>query len=975
MHLTKASASVLLSLFLVLGFTGIGSVPVFGATTIGGTVPPSPSETLHFKLQVVPTIVPADGGTYVLYIFLVDPSDQPAAAPSDTQVSLFSSDQTAGSVQSTVTISHDTSYASATFTSTTTPGSTVLTALASGIGSGTLTVATQVPVGYPSSIALFSLPSSLIPGGGETGGIVVQLQDPTGAPARAPSAITVGLTSSNPNVVSVPATLTIPQGTTYAVAEDSPTNVPGTALISGSASGFLTGVTSESVAGPSPASIEVSLLPSIMPADPTATGVVAVSLLDINGFPARANQSITVVLTSSNLGVAYFSDPYLVITAGSFYAMKTITSGGGIGVSQITAQSSGLASGSAKLAGKEYGNPSDLDVIEIEAGPSSVLPDGSTYANVVSAQLLNDTDGFPVQSNVSSPTVVYFSSSNALVGTVNGSSIVAGGLTYATTTYTSTLLVGTTTITAAADGFANAQLAMANSAPPPTKIAIGLASTEVRATGESYPLIYVQLQDDNGNPAKASQDTQVFLTPNSTGATDHYVVIHSGSSYAVANLYSSTSPGSVNITASGTGFAPVWTVVTTVEPFPSTLAVYTGLEPMQTDGSNHQVFVQLLDAEGRPAKPETPISVFLTTDTPSVATVANSLTLGSGASVASAALTLVQPGTATVTAIAQGYTSASTSVVVSALPLTEIVAPSSTSYVVGSSYQFAVNVSSGIADVAGATVTGSALNGTFTTSSTETNSLGGATLVYSPKAPGTDNLTFTAAMPGFSTATASLTVKVDAYYTVTAKVVDESSAGLSGILVTLVDAKGDIFNGTSGSDGTVVFNNVFWGNATISVPPVSHTATATYTLTSLDSQSAASTSVPVLSSLTVTAQYQTSYLVSVISAYGTTAGSGSFNKGATGSASVSPTSVSSGFLTSKDFNGWAGTYSSKKATFTFTITGPTVLTATWVTNMTGLYILVVVIAVIAVAVVGLFWFIRRRRTAEEAEPEKEEEFK
>jgi hypothetical protein len=964
MNSTKLKTVLVLSILLLSGFVGFIPTSHAKADSFG----------LRFMLQVVPGVVPADGGSYGLYVFLQDVNGQPAAAPSDITVSLFSSDQRAGTVQTSVIIPRDTSYTFSSFLSTTTPGSTVLTAVASGISAGIVTVNTQVPVGYPSTIAIFSLPSALIPGGGETGKLVVQLQDPTGAPARAPSDIVVALSSSNPNVVSVQPTVLVPFGSTFGVAIYTPTNLPGGAIISAGAPGFLSGATSVGVSGPSPSSIQVSLLPRVIPADTAATGHVAVSLLDPNGFPARANASLTVVLTSSNTSVAFFSDPFLIINAGSYYGFKTILSGGAPGVTEITAQASGLSSGIALLPGRVYGTPSDGETIELQTGPRSALPDGGTYSNVVCAQLLNQTDGFPVQGNASNPTIIYFSSSKALIGSITGSTTVTAGQTFGLASYTSTLLVGSTTITAAANGFAHDEIDIANSAPPPAQIAIGLASESVRATGEAYPLLFVQLQDNSGNPAKAPQDTQIFLSSNVTGATDRFVTVPAGSSYTITNFYSSASPFTANITASGTGFSPIWMLASTLEPFPSSLALSTSLLPMISDGTNHQVFVQLMDTQGRPAKPERPVSIFLTTDNPSVATVIPSVTLNAGSSYAPAALTILQPGVTTVTAIAQGYASGQTQVTVGLLPTTLALSYNLSSVVVGNTYPVGVLVTSEAANVYGAVVSASALTGKFSLGSVVTNLQGVANFTYIPQYPGSDTIRFTVSLAGFNSSSAAVTFKVDAYYTVTTTLTDESSVGLSGMTVTLVDAKGSRFNDTSASDGTVTFNNVFWGNATMTVPALLQTSGAKYTLTSFNGVNNTSSIVSVLSNLQVTAKYQTWYQVTVISAYGTSTGTGQYLKGSRVTVSVSPTTLPSGFMSSKKFSGWTGGVTNSNATVSFTLTKATVATAQWTDDLTALYILVAVIAAVVAAAVGLFWFIRKRRMSS-TEPTKEEEFK
>lgn len=967
MRLIKLGLFVVLTLMVLTAVPVLYVAPVVQAQQFG----------LRFNLDVVPAKVPADGGTYMIYVSLVDSQGNPAAAPSDLSVALFSSDQRVGSVQPTTTISFDTFSASATFTSTNTPGSTVITALASGIQAGTMTVTTTTPVGYPSQIVVYPLPSVLIPGGGETGSLVVQLQDPNGLPARSPAILPVQLTSSDTNVVTVPSSVSIQQGSTYATAAFSPTSIPGNAIVSATSPGYLSGSTTITVSGPAPSSIKVDLLPRVMIADGVSTGYVVVSLTDPLGFPARAKSPVSVVLTSSNTSVAWFDSPDLTIPAGSFYSFKLVHSGGYQGVTIITAQSSGLSAGFGSLVSRMAGIRADGEVIDLSIGPSAVLPDGATYAQIVSAQLLNQTDGYPIPISSSSAVTVYFSSSDTLYGSITSPGVITNNSTYVLADFTSTLLVGSTTITAAADGYAPAQKSVGSSAPPPANIVLGVASSVIRATGEIYPLLYVQLRDQNGNPAKAPADIQVSLisADPAVGTADSSIIIHQGSSYSVASFFSTTSAGTANITASATGFNPTWTLVQTTEPFPSVLAVYARPSPMISDGSNHFAAVQLLDDQGRPAKPELPVTVFLTSDTPNVATTQTTVTLNAGASYATALLTLGATGSAVITAIAQGYSSGSSQVIVSTLPMALSLNITAGHAVVGSSYPVTLSATSGAASVGGALVSASSRTGQFATSSGLTNLNGVLSLTYQPKAPGSDNLTFTVSKAGFSTASASVVLTVDAYYTVTVVVTDEGGVGISGVAVQLRDPKGYLLNATTDGSGNAVFTNVFWGTATATLPQDFQSSSAKYTFMSFaDGDTTPSRSVTLLADTTLTAKYQTFFQVIATSPFGVTTGSNFYPRGSTATVSVDPISVPNGFLglVSKKFTNWMGASTAATPQVQITVDSAKTLTAAWGDDYTLLIIVVVAVAAVIAGVVGFIWFLRKRRAAA---PPAEEEFK
>ena len=954
---------------LLFGFPGFVPLQVTQAQQYG----------LRFNLDVVPSNVPADGGAYTLFVYLTDSAGNPAAAPSSLLVSLFSSDQRVGFVQPTVNIPFDGYFATATFTSTTTAGTTVITALAPGIQAGTLGITTTVPVGFPDRIVVYPLPSVLIPQGGEGGTLVVQLQDPTGKPARSPTALPVQLTSSDTNVASVGASVTIPVGSTYATAPYSTTNIPGTAVITATSPGYVSGSTTVTVSGPSPAAIQVSVLPRVMVADGLTTGLVVVSLTDPAGFPARAKTPIDVVLTSSNVSVAKFDTPSLTIPQGSFYAFKTIRSGGPLeGVTIITAQSSGLSAGFVTLVSRQAGLPAEGQTIDLTMGPPAVLPDGSIYPQIVCAQLLNQSDGYPVPASAGSPVTVYFSSSNTLYGSVSSQAQITNNSTYALADFTSTLLVGGTTITAAADGFAPAQKTIKSSAPPPAKIVLGMASSVLRATGDSYPLIYVQLQDLNGNPAKAPSDIQVSLisADPTVGTVDSSVIVQQGKSYAIAGFISTSSPGVANITASATGFEPTWALVRTVEPFPSVLAVYARPLTMVNDGSSQQAVVQLLDSEGRPAKPELPIQVFLTSDSPSVADVQNMVTMAAGASYASAPLALGRPGTAVITAIAQGYTSGSAIVTVSQLPMAISLNVTTSRVVVGRSYQVGLTAMSGQAPVGSAQVSASALSGQFTSATGLTDLNGAFSTQYLPKSPGFDNVTFAVTKAGFVTAAASLALTVDAYYTVTLTVVDEAGNPISGVKVSLSDSAGKVWNLTTDSGGVASFRDVFWGQATVTVPGEHQGASARYTFIQYsDGASETSDTVKVLSDLSLDAKFQTYYFVSATTPYGAVLGAGAwYPRGTTATVSVDPTSVPDGFfgLVSKKFLSWKGDVSAGTPSVQVTVDSNKNLQAEWGDDYFMLILVIAASTIVVVAVIGFIWFIRRRRAAA---PAPEEEFK
>jgi hypothetical protein len=1157
---------------------------------------------LNLRVDVVPGVLPADGGTYWVYVSLRNPDGSIASSPVDVSVQLFSSDQRILSVQPTVPLSRGAEFVNTSLTTTHTAGHAVITALASGFTAGSLAVSTIVPVGYPVSLALFANPLSLMPASGDSGLIIVELLDSLGNPARAPSPVTVSLSSDNPSVATVDSSITINQGSPLAYGQYYAGSLPGSSVLTASASGYGTSVVTVQASGPVPTKLVMYVLPKMIPADGVSYVQVAVALEDDFGFPAVArsdtqvvltssNDSVAtfqsnlvtipkgamyvmtklfsgaalglpdtaqltaqsagllkvytavtamppdycsgtparlvmyvlpgiipadgvsyvqvavaleddfgapaiarsntqVVLTSSNLTVATFQSNFVTIPKGAMYVMTTLYSGAALNVrntAQLTAQSPGIfkavyqtvtamppdkssltgtialtngpdvlladgftypgisaaqllnatgfpievatghsvtvyysssntlygdvTSPSVILSGSDYALadftstliPGSTTItaaadnftedqelitsiapaatcltgaIALTNGPDVLLPDNSTYPGISAAQLLNAT-GFPIEVPAGHSVTVYYSSSDTLYGTITSPHVIPSGSSYALADFTSTLIPGNTTITAAADNFTEDQKPITSSAPPPTALGLSVEPPFLRATGESYSVVGITLQDSAGNPAKASVDTVVslFSSNPSVGTVPASVVIPRGATHVIVSFTSTSTPGSTNITASASGFQSTNLTVQTIVPFASLLAAYVAPQPLVADGSTQQFVVQLLDSAGNPAKPELDVPLLVTSDNPSVASVGASATLAGGSSAVSIPLNLGHvAGTSLITVAAQGYTTAAVAVTTVLLPM-ELSLQVVNSTLVGSSYGMGVEVTSYGRPLEGATVSARA-NGTVTFTNSLTNDLGVANFTYSPKVPGSDNITVTAQDNGYATSSVTASIRVDAIITLTITALDESGVPIQGVTVSVIDGAKNASSSTTGASGTATLSGLFWGSISISVPSLYQpSGTTRYPFAAWsDGVTAANRTVFLSSSGALTAKYTTQFFVNVISPYGTTTGSGFYAKGSSVSISVSPTSVSSGFLTSRQFSGWQGSVTSTKASASFVLNGPAVVTAQWKNNLTMLYVFIIIIAAVVAAAVGLFWFLRRRRPSV-TEPEKEEEFK
>jgi hypothetical protein len=103
------------------------------------------------------------------------------------------------------------------------------------------------------------------------------------------------------------------------------------------------------------------------------------------------------------------------------------------------------------------------------------------------------------------------------------------------------------------------------------------------------------------------------------------------------------------------------------------------------------------------------------------------------------------------------------------------------------------------------------------------------------------------------------------------------------------------------------------------------------------------------------------YYLSVTSAYSNTQGSGWYDSGSEASFSVSPTTVSSGFLTYNVFHSWSGDYTGTGSTGTITMNSPKEIVAQWATDDSQLYIAVEALALVIIIILIAILLMRRRK--------------
>ena len=434
------SRKILLGTMLILIML-ICSECTFNVSAATATGPPK------LKIYVGPISVLADNRAYnIIAVQLQDSTGVPVRAKEDTMIRLSSSLTTIGTVDSTTTILKGNTRATANFYSTYTPGSTTITAAASGYVTVQASVTTVGPI--PSVLAVYGFPPVLPANGDAYGAVTVQLQDSSGYPAKAPiGGVQVTLSSSNNTIAQVSPSVTIIEGRTYTVASIKTTSdVAGSAVVTAISSGYTSKqvtITTQRMAA-DPTALKVYLGPPKLPADGDTYQIV-VQLQNSSGSIIQASQDVTVTLSSSADEVGTVEQTITIPQAQS-YALANFTTTYKADTTTITAAATDCKSSQASLT--TVGPvPSKLAVYCL---PSSLPADGQSY-DVIQVQL-QDSRGKPAMDPLGDITLYLFSST-ADSGNVSSTLTIPFGETYAVGTFVTTCAAISTTITAQSSGY------------------------------------------------------------------------------------------------------------------------------------------------------------------------------------------------------------------------------------------------------------------------------------------------------------------------------------------------------------------------------------------------------------------------------------------------------------------------------------------------------------------------------------------
>jgi hypothetical protein len=527
----------------------------------------APSQSAALILTIIPPRLPSDGGTYpAVVVSIVDSGGNPTAALNNVTVFLTSSQTNIAMVPNNVTITPGHEYAIANVTTTTTPGTAMITASSEGLSTPqTLSspLTTVIPSGYPSKLVVYTSPETFL-SGSDQGVVRVEVVDDAGLPSKAIVPVTAYLTSSNESIASLgPGSLTVAAGSITADGTFTTQN-PGDAVITAVSNGYSTGTALVTVDHPGacqgscgPSKLSLRLIPGVLPTDGKTYNAIEISLQTQSGSPATSSSDTIVQLTSDESEVASVPS-FFTIPAGSISALAPVTTSALAGVANITATAAGLLPATVGVA-TVIPAPSQL---QIYTAPPSIGYDSNGNFPIFVVQL-QDSSGNPARArNVTSVTVTS-SNGSMLSNYVNltipqGSDYIFG--------YLHIKGVGKTSLTATAQDLSSSQTSLTSVASP-LSVGVVLSSTSPALPSDGPTLMYANQTATfvfsaylDGQPV---QNMNVTWSVNAGSLTSYKG--NTGGSGTVATVFIPGSFGAYNITA--TASSPQTGALSIVKPF------------------------------------------------------------------------------------------------------------------------------------------------------------------------------------------------------------------------------------------------------------------------------------------------------------------------------------------------------------------------------------------------------------------------
>jgi len=238
------------------------------ALGVGRTVFAATAGKAYVSALLVPSTLPADDqGVPDLYLELLGPNGAAATRSVPTTIALASSAPSVATVPATATIAAGASLAQVVVTPSDTAGTATIMVKASGLAASNVTL-TTAPIASQTtggSIQLSIDPALSFRGSVGPSWVTAELVTAHGAPEVHQQPVTLHLVSSAPQVLGVPATLTVPAGSYFATAATR-IGVPGTVTLTALADGYNPGIATSAVrtVGKGPARLQAQLQPALL---------------------------------------------------------------------------------------------------------------------------------------------------------------------------------------------------------------------------------------------------------------------------------------------------------------------------------------------------------------------------------------------------------------------------------------------------------------------------------------------------------------------------------------------------------------------------------------------------------------------------------------------------------------------------------------------------------------------------------------
>ena len=496
-----------------------------------------------------------------------------------------------------------------------------------------------------------------LPADSQTYHMMIQLLTTGGKTAEAPYDIEISAISSDPTVINIISSpVVLPKGESMIKVDLHTTAKPGLVSITASTSGVESAtaeINTVSLDSLDPTRLAVYAAPSSFIPDPKYGGFLYVQLLNSQGLPAVAKNSVAVSLSSSESTIATVQST-VSLAPSQTGALVNLTPGENVGQAQITASAAGLSPGTAVISTDGIIGSR----LVVEFAPSIIAAE--PYATVLMSVQLRDNSGTPVKA--AKAITVQLSSSDRDVIDPPLSVQIPAGKSYVTTyAQTRTGDVGAATVTATSTGlqagFTSITSVDRSDAPPGStdkSLGLHLAPSVLPPDEGAHQTIVVAFFDSQGRPvAETNQGFQKIVlssSENDLGALDNTALV-TRTMYALAKFYTYSVTGTTKLTAALSGYTPVQADLKIMGSAPAIIELtqIPGIVQANNQASN-SLIVSLLDQDGHPVSATKETNIFLTSSDPEIATVAGLVSIAAGEShkVASVKPTL-KPGSTTIT--------------------------------------------------------------------------------------------------------------------------------------------------------------------------------------------------------------------------------------------------------------------------------------------------------------------------------------